>query len=190
MKTTTQQHGVRYEFDNGYVLSVLDDWAAMGKPECPYEFMAWGNGKETEAVGYQTKEDIDKIISMFEENNTELIDKFFDDYCHDKLFYIVPRIPVVAIQTGHVGTAFNNDEDYYYWKVEYIELSEGDIVEKLTLTGESYREVDYRYDEFLSDEENERRWREARDREYREHIQAIKDNASRKGYEVIRIHMM
>lgn len=80
MKTTTQPHGVHYEFNNGYTLSVLNDWAAMGTPECPYEFMAWGNGKKTEAVGYQTKEDIDKIISMFKENNTELIDKFFDDY--------------------------------------------------------------------------------------------------------------
>lgn len=80
MKTTTQQHGVSYEFDNGYTLSVVNDWAAMGKPECPYEFMAWGNGKTTDAVGYQTKEDIDKIITMFEENNQYEIEAFFKKY--------------------------------------------------------------------------------------------------------------
>lgn len=90
MKTTTQPHGVRYEFDNGYVLSVLNDWAAMGDVKRPYEFMAWGNDKETEAVGYQTKEDIDKIITMFEENNQDEIEAFFKEYKapdHEDVYY-------------------------------------------------------------------------------------------------------
>jgi hypothetical protein len=110
----------------------------------------------------------------------------------DRIIKSLPRtgIEVIAIETGHMGTAFNNDEDYYYWTVEYIDLRTGDILDDLTLKGERYREVDYQYDEFLSDEENHRLWEEARDREYREHIQAIVKNASSKGYDVIKIHRM
>lgn len=81
MKTTTQPHGVHYEFDNGYTLSVLTGWEAMADESRPYEFMAWGeNTSSTEAIGYQTKEDIDKIITMFEENNQAEIDAFFEKY--------------------------------------------------------------------------------------------------------------
>lgn len=143
MRTTTQQHGVRYEFNNGYVLSVVNDWAAMGNPECPYEFMAWGNGKETDAVGYQTKEDIDKIISMFEENNTELIDKFFDAHPPYEYYCPEPPVPVIAVVTTHTGTEYDNTETTVYWKVRYISASSGNLLEDMTFEGQ----FDYRYDE-------------------------------------------
>ena len=110
----------------------------------------------------------------------------------DRVLKSLPHtgIEVIAIETGCMGTAFNNDEDYYYWAVEYIDLRTGDIIDTLTLKGKRYGEVDYQYDEFLSDEENYRLWEEARDREHREHIQAIAKNASSKGYDVIKIHRM
>ena len=143
MRTTTQQHGVRYEFDNGYVLSVINDWAAMGKPECPYEFMAWGNGKETDAVGYQTKEDIDKIISMFEENNTALIDKLFDDYPPYEPYCPEPPVPVIAVVTTHIGSEYDNTETTVYWEVRYISATSGNLLEDMTFKGQ----FDYRDDE-------------------------------------------
>lgn len=142
MKTTTQPHGVRYEFDNGYMLSVVDDWAAMGDAECPYEFMAWGNGKETDAVGYQTQEDIDKIISMFEENNTELIDKFFDDYPPYEPCCPESPVPVIAIVTTYTGTELDNTETIVHWKVRYISADSGKLLEDMTYEGQ----FDYRYD--------------------------------------------
>lgn len=143
MKTTTQPHGVRYEFDNGYTLSVIDDWAAMGDGERPYEFMAWGNGKETDAVGYQTKEDIDKIISMFEENNTELIDKFFEDYPPYEPCCPEPPVPVIAVVTSYTGVEYDNTETVVYWKVRYINADSGKLLEDMTYEGQ----FDYRYDE-------------------------------------------
>lgn len=143
MRTTTQQHGVQYEFNNGYVLSVINDWAAMGKPECPYEFMAWGNGKETDAVGYQTKEDIDKIISMFEENNTELIDKFFNDYPPYEPYCPEPPVPVIAVVTTRTGTEYDNTETTVYWEVRYISATSGNLLEDMTFNGQ----FDYRDDE-------------------------------------------
>jgi hypothetical protein len=143
MKTIMQPHGVHYEFNNGYTLSVLNDWAAMGTPGCPYEFMAWGNGKKTEAVGYQTKEDIDKIISMFEENNTELIDKFFDDYPPYEPCCPEPPVPVIAVVTSYMGTEYDNTETIVYWKVRYISADSGELLEDMTFKGQ----FDYQYDE-------------------------------------------
>lgn len=136
MKTTTQPHGVHYEFDNGYTLSVVSGWAAMGNPECPYEFMAWGNSKTTDAVGYQTKEDIDKIISMFEENNTELINKFFDDYPPYEYCCPEPPVPVIAIVTTYTGTEFDNTETIVHWKVRYISANSGKLLEDMTFKGQ------------------------------------------------------
>lgn len=109
----------------------------------------------------------------------------------DRIIKSLPRtgIEVIAVETGQMGTSYSNDEDYYYWTVEYIDLRTGDIIDGLTLKGET-GEVDYQYKEYLSNEENERRWKEVRDREYREHIQAIVKNASSKGYDVIKIHRM
>lgn len=91
MKTIQQEHGVHYVFDNGYTLSVLTGWGAMADDSRPYEFMAWGeNTSSTEAIGYQTKEDIDKIITMFEENNQDEIEAFFKEYKapdHEDVYY-------------------------------------------------------------------------------------------------------
>ena len=107
----------------------------MGKPECPYEFMAWGNGKDTDAVGYQTKEDIDKIISMFEENNTELIDKFFADYPPYEYYCPEPLVPVIAVITSYMGTEYDNTETTVYWKVRYISANSGNILDDMTYEG-------------------------------------------------------
>ena len=91
MKTIQQKHGVLYVFDNDYTLSVLTGWAAMADDSRPYEFMAWGEDSDsTDAIGYQTKEDIDKIITMFEENNQDEIEAFFKKYKapdHESVYY-------------------------------------------------------------------------------------------------------
>lgn len=136
MKTETTKHGLCYHFDNGYYLSVISDWAAMGDEEHPYEFMAWGNGKETDAIGYQIKEDIDKLIAMFEENNTELIDKFFDDYSPEEPYCPEPPVPMIAVVTSYQGTEYTNTETVVYWKVRYLNASTGKLLEDLTFKGQ------------------------------------------------------
>ena len=136
MKQTTTEHGIQYHFDNGYSLSVISGWAAMGDGEHPYEFMVWGNGKETDAVGYQTQEDIDNIISMFEENNTELIDKFFDDYPPYEPYCPEPPVPMIAVVTTYMGTEYDNTESTVYWKVRYLGANSGELLEDMTLKGQ------------------------------------------------------
>lgn len=117
MKTTTQPHGVHYEFNNGYTLSVVNGWAAMADESRPYEFMAWGeNTSSTEAIGYQTKEDIDKIITMFEENNQAEIDAFFEKYKasdHEEVYYD-------PYEDGDLGC-----DDYSDWEFESRERIPG-----------------------------------------------------------------
>lgn len=137
MRTTTQPHGLHYEFDNGYTLSVVTGWGAMADESRPYEFMAWGNGMRTDAIGYRTKADIDHIIDIFDNNKIEAIDKFFAEYSWEEPVTPECPTPLIAVVVSYQGGVGSYDSDSTIrWRVHYIDAESGREVEDLRFTGQ------------------------------------------------------
>jgi hypothetical protein len=84
MKTTTQSHGVQYEFDNGYTMTVVKMQGLLPTDNDIYECNIAGHGQSLVLV-HQTKERIEQLKTMFESDDIDTIDEFLkfytEDYC-------------------------------------------------------------------------------------------------------------
>lgn len=88
MKTTTQPHGVQYEFNNGYTMTVVKTQGLLPTDSNIYECTIAGHGHSFVLV-HQSKEDIEELKIMIERDGEEAINELFksdtidDDYSPD-----------------------------------------------------------------------------------------------------------
>ena len=180
MKTTTQPHGVHYEFNNGCTLSVINDWAAMGNEERPLEFMLFTPCGATDAVGYQTEDQIAKLIQILENNDEEVIKEIVDRYkpydvdystmhsgCEDhvdsesafnEFIYCKQRLDCLRIQLhiteviAIVHTAFGGPEgNTLYWYIDFYNVDKKLRCISLELRGQDRVPFDDEIQEYVEE---------------------------------------
>lgn len=85
MRTESTQLGIKYHFENGYTMTVVKTQGLLPTDSRIYECDIADNEHSLVSLAHQTEEEIEQIKTMFESNNTDMIEEFLgfypEDYC-------------------------------------------------------------------------------------------------------------